>query len=172
MVSRFDVYNNPRWAGEVMRYHTWPTRRQQSVGEHTWQVMIIWFRLFGPLSAEESSCVLWHDAGELVLGDLPFPTKRDNPQLKVICDVIEEQAVVGMMTIQPIQVSAQTLWRAKVCDLLEMYEFGLSELAQGNSLAVPIIDDIRESLLLMRQEADSDLAGQIELYMDRARARY
>lgn len=139
-VLRSEVFANPYFAGQVERYHTWPVHRRQSVGEHTWQVMMIWYQIFGPMSQEESEHILWHDAGELVTGDPPFPIKANNPALKAEYDRLECTAVEGMDG-PPNEAREVTRLRAKVCDLLEMWEFGNVELKMGNKFAEPIVKD-------------------------------
>jgi hypothetical protein len=178
VTSRSDILTNPRFAGEVERYHTWPTHRRQSVGEHTWQVFRIWFQIFGPLTPEESTYVLWHDAGELVLGDLPFPVKARNPGLKHVCDVIEAEALINMLGVDPLKgiSTFQRKQKAKLCELIEMLEFGLSELAQGNRLAQPIIDDTREAITrLIAQLYDGnekEVAARACAYIENIAQRY
>jgi 5'-deoxynucleotidase YfbR-like HD superfamily hydrolase len=173
MISRADVLTNPRWAGCVERYHTWPTLQKQNVGEHTWQVMVIWFQIFGPLSPEESAYVLWHDGGELVTGDPPFPVKANNPNLKATYDALEANALVGMLGVNPMRVfTTQTKHRAKLCDLLEMYEFGLCELALGNRLAQPIIDDMKEEVLKLCSENLPEALQRVCAYIKAVAARY
>lgn len=140
-MTRERIFANARFAGEVLRYHTWPVHRRQSVGEHIWQQMRIWYQIWGPMPPEISTYILWSDAGELVLGDLPFPVKLRNPTLKDIADRIENDAVMAMRGELPLLPDLDKI-RVKMCDLLEMWEFGLCELNMGNQFAQPIVDDI------------------------------
>ena len=82
MVTRDQVRTSTRMGGMVKRYPTWPTTQQQTVGEHSWQVMRIYLRLWGGLPENVARYILWHDVAEVYTGDLPFPLKRDNPVLK------------------------------------------------------------------------------------------
>lgn len=148
-VTRADILTNPRWAGEVERYHTWPINRRQSVGEHTWQVMRIYWEIWGPMSSAVSSVILWHDAGELGTGDIPFPVKRNNPILKEEFDQLEIQVLMamGVDTRKCVEgLKEEELLRIEVCDLIEMWEFGAAELARGNQMALPIVRDITLTL--------------------------
>jgi hypothetical protein len=135
-----DVYANARFAGLVDRYHTWPVNRGQTNGEHTWQVMRIWYQIFGPLTTEESTAAIWHDGGELYTGDLPGMIKAEAPALKPVLDRLERQQVEDMggpnRTFNPTE---RTLLRLKVCDLIDVLEFGRLECLQGNRLAEPIV---------------------------------
>jgi 5'-deoxynucleotidase YfbR-like HD superfamily hydrolase len=128
-----DITSDARFAAQVERYHTWPVLRKQTVGEHTWQVMRIWYQIFGPLQASESEYLLWHDAGELLTGDPPGFVKQASPPLKAIYDELEEKAVRAMNGPNML-ISENTRVRAKVCDLLDVYEFCLVEKLQGNRL--------------------------------------
>lgn len=145
-----DVYANARFAGLVERYHTWPVNRDQTTGEHTWQVMRTWFQIFGPLTTEESTAAIWHDGGELYTGDLPGMIKAEEPALKPVLDRLEKRAVENMggppMSFRPTE---RTLLRLKVCDLIDVLEFGLLECLQGNRLAEPIVKFAEEKLALI-----------------------
>jgi len=142
-MNRRQINSSARLAGQVERYHCWPVHRRQSVAEHTWHVMRIYWQIWGPLPEIISTHLLWHDAGELATGDLPFPVKARNPAVKVILDVLEADAVEAMggpAGLEP-NLSDQDRIRMKISDLLEMWEFGCCELAMGNQYAQPIVDD-------------------------------
>jgi 5'-deoxynucleotidase YfbR-like HD superfamily hydrolase len=141
-MNRAKLLATSRLAGQVLRYHTWPVHRQQSVGEHTWQVMRIYYHIWGPLPSATTTAILWHDAGELATGDPPFPFKAKNPSLKSIIDSCEEEAVENMGGNPRVALSVQEKRRVKTCDLLEMVEYGLHEYHLGNAFALPIITDV------------------------------
>jgi 5'-deoxynucleotidase YfbR-like HD superfamily hydrolase len=170
-VKRDDVLNNPRWAGEVLRYHTWPTRRQQSVGEHTWQVLRIWHQIFGLPSPQVCSYLLWHDAGELVLGDLPFPVKARNPTLKTIGDNVEMLAL-NKMGGQQVHLAPLDKVRTKACDLIEMLEFGWSEVEQGNRYGEPIVEDITKALVDLREPLPPEDHHKVWGYINAGKQRH
>ena len=156
-MTRDQVLTNPRHAGEVLRYHTWPMHHRQTVGEHTWQVMRIYWQIFGALSPEVSTYIIWHDVGELVTGDLPFPVKKNNPHLKAECDYIEARALEDM----GIKVAAPTnsAIRVKLCDLVDMYECGQIEVKMGNAYALPIVNDVRGNIVeLLKRFTPEDRA--------------
>ncbi len=158
MITREQILTNARFAGETLRYHTWPTHQQQTVASHTWQLFRIYFQCFGSIAPATATYILWHDAGELVLGDLPFPIKSQSPPLKKLCDGIENLAVVKMGG-KVVKLSVEEKRRIKETDLIEMLEFGLVEVQLGNSLAQPIVDDISHSIEeLYQQLSDVDQA--------------
>ena len=139
--SREQILTNARFAGSLRRYHTWPCLQTQTVGEHVWQSIRIYAAMFKDLPQNVASYLLWHDAGELVLGDLPFPVKSLSPSLKKLCDTVENVAVVKMGG-KVIKLAPQDKLRCRMVDRVEMLEFGLVEIQMGNKLAQPIVDDI------------------------------
>lgn len=149
-MNRDRIVSSPRLAGRVSRYHTWPTLTQQTNADHTWHVMRLYWSIFGAMSPEVSSYLLWHDGGEIGCGDLPFPVKSRDPELKERFDALEHEAlrrVGGSRASEAIsQLSDVDRIRCKVCDLLEMHEFGLMEMMMGNRLAEPIVNDTMEAL--------------------------
>ncbi len=144
-MNRERLLSTARLAGEVVRYHTWKMHHRQTVGEHTWQCMRIYWQIWGELPSELTTYFIWHDAGELACGDLPFPVKSRNATLKAEMDMLEEKAVARMggsnHTLQ------HTLKiRAKACDLIDMHECGRDEVNMGNKFAQPIVDDTFRAL--------------------------
>lgn len=149
-LRREQILSMTRLSGQVERYHTWPTHQRQSVGEHTWQVIRIWSQIFGPPNSEELEYLLWHDGAELVTGDPPFPLKANNPKLKAEYDRLELAVLIDMGVTDElgciVNPSALTKVRAKICDLIEMHEFGCVDHMMGNSFAVPIVVDTLTSV--------------------------
>lgn len=172
-MKRDDILTYARWAGEVERYHTWPVHRRQSVGEHTWQIMRIYFQIWGPLPSHIPTFMIWHDAGELVTGDLPFPIKKRNVELGNVMSELEAKAVRAMVgaSFEGI-VTEYELDRIKVCDLIEMWEFGVVESSLGNQMAQPIIDDIKVALHQRAEKLPHEDYGLIFQYVNRVRARF
>jgi hypothetical protein len=144
-LKRKEVLTSARLAGLVKRYHTWPTLTVQSVGEHTWQVLRIYIQIFGAFTHNIVKHIIWHDCGELAVGDPPFPLKANDPHLKAILDLKEEQALAAMGVHLP-DLPPEDKLRVKICDLVEMNEFGIHEWRLGNTYADPIIQDTREKI--------------------------
>jgi 5'-deoxynucleotidase YfbR-like HD superfamily hydrolase len=135
------VTGSLRHAGGVERYHTWPTIRKQTVADHTYHVLRIYYEIFGPPSPEVTTYVLFHDSPEVKYGDPPFPAKRDNPELKRVYTALENQYYDEMFGFDhSALVDDEEIRRVKICDLLEMWEFGCVELRMGNQYARPIIE--------------------------------
>lgn len=144
------VTSSLRHAGGVERYHTWPTIRKQTVADHCYHVLRIYYEIFGPPSPEVTTCVLFHDSAEVRFGDPPFPAKRDNPDLKAVYNRLESAYSAEMFGFDHSELlSPEQKIMIKVCDLLEMWEFGCVELRMGNQYARPIIERTLEAALFV-----------------------
>lgn len=126
--------------------------------------MRICYQLWGPLPPEVSTYILWHDAPEIVTGDLPFPIKRDTPELAEILSVIDDETRAATGWPSP---EVSPLWkkRIKICDLIEMHEYGWVELRQGNRFALPIVNDTREVVYKLAADLSPEDAEVIERFM-------
>lgn len=140
-MDRATLLQNARFAGGVKRYHTWPTITQQTNAEHTWNVLRIWWMIWGAPSAEVATYLIWHDAGEIKTGDLPFPIKSRHPAIKKTFDQLEGETVRAMRGPACLSLTGVDKTRAKIADLLEMWEYGWVELNLGNRFAAPIVVD-------------------------------
>lgn len=171
-MNRAAVLTNARFSGQVIRYHTWPVLRQQTVGEHTWHCMRIYFQIWGPMSPEVSSYLLWHDAGELVTGDLPFPIKSRNPKLAAEIEQLEQQALLTLAGegARPYLGDGEKL-RVKAVDYVETLEMGWCECAQGNKFAQPIVDDISDALKALGKKMIGDDHSKLWTYVLAAKQR-
>jgi 5'-deoxynucleotidase YfbR-like HD superfamily hydrolase len=160
-----DIYHDGRFSGLVKRWHTWPVLKEQTVAEHTWQVMRIWWEIFGPMEPHVSTYLLWHDGGEVVSGDVPFYAKRDNPNLKAALDSVEAVALYEVAGLSD-DVDPQDRIRAKCCDLLEMLEHCVVERGLGNRYIEPPYKNLEEKLLeVIETLVDISEAVSVEEYL-------
>lgn len=165
-----DIQTNARFAGCVKRYHTWPILHNQSTGEHTWQVLRIYYQIFGPMPAEVSTFILWHDAGELVTGDLPGMFKTTVPEIRPLLGRAERQAVIEMGGGSPGEVGAFAKIRVKACDLIDVYEHCSIELLQGNRLVEGGITWAEEQLGIACSCMSPSDADKVKAYMRKHKA--
>jgi 5'-deoxynucleotidase YfbR-like HD superfamily hydrolase len=145
------VLVDTRLAGQVERYHTWPILRRQSVAEHTWQILRIYAAICeGPLNPIIIQHIIFHDVGELQTGDIPYPLKRNNPTLKAEMDNLEYAAVDAQMvywnTALPVELQPEEKVLVKQMEMLEMAEFGMSEVVLGNQHGWPIANRCLEAI--------------------------
>jgi hypothetical protein len=163
--ERQNIRASARIGGGVKRYHTWPVHQMQTVADHSYHCIRIWCQIFGPPSPDVTVYFIWHDVGEMVTGDLPYPVKRDHPMLKEIADQIELQAVKDMRGT-PVHLDDLDKLRTKVADLLEMHEFGIHELHLGNRYAEPIAADTMTNVLLLSKQLPQAEHRAVLKYLD------
>jgi 5'-deoxynucleotidase YfbR-like HD superfamily hydrolase len=137
---------DPRVAGGVRRYHTWPVVHQQTNAEHQWNVARIVLAIWPGAPRQLIFAALFHDIGELATGDLPYPVKKDNPDLKKTCDEVEHSHHLKMC--MPWSLPTPTTCAGldkrvlKLADLTDMYEYALEELLLGNRNASAIVERV------------------------------
>jgi 5'-deoxynucleotidase YfbR-like HD superfamily hydrolase len=155
---------DPRVAGQVARYHTWPTIRQQSLADHQWNVARIVFAICGRRTPPPSLIerALFHDIGEVETGDVPSYAKIDNPRLKDRLDEAERDAHMAMCL--PWGVPAPGLMPAafiaiiKLADNIDGWEFGLQEVLLGNAkFGGLIVQAFLERVIDWLSKLDGDL---------------
>lgn len=156
-IEREDICRSQRFSGQVTRYHAWPTIRQQTVGEHCWQVWRIYNKLFGPPPEYVTYHIIFHDSAELQTGDAPFLFKKGlseetRREIRIAEYGVELDLDIHMMEIDDVYKN-----RIKVCDILEMTEFARDEILMGNRWAEPIFDrTIVEARLFSRKLSNAD----------------
>ena len=151
-ITRQDVMSSLRLAGDVERYHTWPTLTKQTNASHTWNCIRIYLLIWGTISPEVAKYLMVHDVGELHTGDLPYPIKARNPALKSEVDRLEAEAREVLGVRLP-SLSEDEKIRVRFVDLADMCEFGIHELALGNRFALPIVTATREALYDLKAAA-------------------
>lgn len=171
-----------RIAGGVLRYHTWPTLRRQTVAEHTWHSLRIYMETFGPPPPHVSVAITTHDMGELATGDLPFPVKKDNAHVATAMSELEGKSVDrtfgstfgGQDCLECLEdMTTQDKVRVKICDILEMIEFGMEERLMGNRYADPIVEDMMKLLGVYSDKLGCNVeAHRVQRSLDRMYDRY
>jgi 5'-deoxynucleotidase YfbR-like HD superfamily hydrolase len=129
-----------RLAGQIRRYHTWPIIGQQTIAEHTWQMLRIYMCVAMPTKINPAVVfrMMFHDVGEHSTGDLPFPVKRDNPALKAEVNMLEERSYATQLDYWDALHHAKMLVTSeeevliKQIEMIEMAEFGMDQVCFGN----------------------------------------
>jgi len=158
-MNRKQVYRSKYLAGQVIRYHTWPTLRNQNVAEHCWHVATIYVEMFGMPRAEVLYFCLHHDSGEMWAGDIPFTGKDRIPGLRQAINASEAQGLEVLGITLP-ELSEEERRRCKICDLLEMHQFGMQEYRMGNKLALPIAEDTLNAAYAVATGSERDLISK------------
>lgn len=164
-MNRKDVIYDTALAMRVKRYHTWPVVHQETVGEHSARVATIYGEVFGVPDGMTLWVILTHDLSEIATGDPPFPVKSEQPALKAVYNDLEKEWCKRVNGPYTVHLSSGTATQdyIKICDLLQMWEFGCIEMRLGNTFASPIIS---ETLFAARAlAAKTGVLSQIERWM-------
>lgn len=153
-------------AGNVKRYHTWPTIQTQNNADHTWNVMRIYWVIFGNLPDVVSTHLIWHDVGELVSGDVPHPIKRDNPELGLVHRRLEDEAVLSIAGPRAmVSLPSDYVRMCKLCDLIEMYEFATVEKNLGNKYAEPVMFVTMQGISVLNHQLSRVSQMKVQEYL-------
>lgn len=176
------VRDDPRCAGSVLRYHTWPMIKQQTVAEHSWNVARILLAIHPNCNEQLLAEALFHDIGEVSSGDAPFPIKRENPTLKTEMDRIENDSRLAMVLPwsipAPVQFSEFSRWTLKLADMLEMWECGLQEVMMGNRFASLIVERVGKFLTTQIKSVANDdphkqeILSNVKHYMNKRKSAW
>ena len=130
----------------VQRYHADSVRDHQTVGAHTYGVMVLVdYVMDGEQSRKLMRKVLLHDVPEVVTGDMPYTAKRNNTELRRVMDAAENAAMLAWGEPQ-IVLNALEQMIYKFCDLAEAGFHALREIQMGNTLAIPILEKVIDGL--------------------------
>lgn len=175
-------WKDPRWALQVLRYHTWPHVRAQSVGEHSAQVARILLAIWPEAPRHVLVHCIVHDVGEVQAGDPPYPSKRMNPDLARGHARVERDAHLAMCIPwslpAPQNLTDFEKWAFKLAEFIEMWEWGLHEGNLGNRYADLVALRCMEAIEGMRDNAWSEaeelhargIRGGLSQYIARRRA--
>lgn len=121
--------------GEVVRCHTFPTLRPQTVGQHSFGVAWWCAELSdGAPTADLLMAALAHDLPEAKFGDIPAPAKRTmSKEARLALELAEDDSMVavgiplytGRLTVQERNV-------LKLADYLELLAYTVREMALGS----------------------------------------
>jgi 5'-deoxynucleotidase YfbR-like HD superfamily hydrolase len=159
--------HNSRFGGMVKRYHEYPTISTQTNAEHSWQVARLYLALFKPDTKDAGRVLIYiqfHDSGELGVGDMPFPIKANNPDLKETMNRLESQSLQNQGLVLP----ELTPWErvaVKVCDLMEMLEFGVHEMQLGSHYGAPIVKETGKHIFCLLEHFTPEDRRLIETHM-------
>jgi len=126
-MNRFDMMIA---GGMVSRFHTGQTIKTRTVGQHTFNMLIIADNIFeGDIPDWLSKAILYHDLHEVFTGDIPWPVKQ-RPVLKdaihnMECDVNIEYGLTVKLTGVQLRI-------LKAIDMLEFLLYLTQERALGN----------------------------------------
>lgn len=165
MISRMKYIE--RWA---LMHNT----RRENISEHSLDVSILTHALAvigntrcnKRLNAERAALIgLYHDASEIITGDMPTPIKYSSEEMKNLFHNVEDAACKGMLSMLPEdmqetykgiffkQEEDAYLWKLmKAADKLSAYIKCLEELAGGNQEFSSAKNSLHGALMRMREE--------------------
>jgi len=133
-----------RLAGQLKRYHTWPITGQQTVAEHCWQILRIYYSVVDIPDLHMVYYIIFHDIGETATGDLPYPVKSQNNTLKAEADSLEQRSMYSQLqywgSFQQTMLTDEDKKFFKQIELIEMAEFGMDQVCLGNSHGFIVAD--------------------------------
>lgn len=125
----------------VKRYHTEELISEETVGEHTAGVLALCLVLTdGQASRNLLIQALFHDLAERRTGDVPYPVKRDNPDLKSLLVNLEEAYLEEIFPPLP-TISLEDELLLKAADMLQLCYKARAEINMGNNLARSILSN-------------------------------
>lgn len=155
-----------REAGAIRRFHAVRTIKEESVGEHSFNMMnLIMVLTEGKASRGLILAALTHDMGEYAVGDIPSQIKKAlPPELRIKVDEQEYAAVRAIHPHLP-GLDETDLHLLKLADNLDGLLKCTDELKMGNHHVIPCgerycgyIQDLIEHDPLYRLEAECIIA--------------
>src|SRR5574337_169888 len=136
----FPLLTFVRRAGQVRRYHTEVTIKDQSVGEHSFNVAWLCHLLTKqrPMSALLLHA-LAHDAAKPATGDIPAPTKR-SLKIRDTVDALENE-IMGKAGLDLPPLDDHNAHILKLADALDGVLWCLREWELGNRTIVPVFNN-------------------------------
>ncbi len=123
-----------RQAGRILRFHTVPTIKTQTVAEHSHGVAMLLYKMYGDkIRPELLMAALTHDLAEIETGDVPAHAKRASADLKVALDAMETVFNHEHSIQFEYELTLEELQLLQIADTLELVEFCLDEIQLGNT---------------------------------------
>ena len=118
-------------AGSVRRWHTCLTLKDQDLAAHSWGVALVIMAIRPEMDSPNLlKAALVHDLHEFVAGDIPYPFKKNNPQVKKAYD--KQEADFNVVNEIQFDLDPYDTRCLKWADMFELYLFAERELSMGN----------------------------------------
>jgi len=129
-----------REAAAVKRFHTFPHIKEQTVGQHSFNMLCMLFQLFEEPSLNLIKAVIYHDFGERWVGDVPATARWLNEDFKKSIDSLEEQVRKNYGFY--VELNEEELSILKSLDALELFYWAMDESSLGNKNAAEILEKV------------------------------
>lgn len=124
-----------RDASRVKRFHTVSTIKENTVGQHTSNVIGLLLLCIPPTALRHQLlAAAWqHDVPEAEIGDIPSPFKRELRDEGIDIDCLERDVLRGhyMHAMENYLHAYEVVW-LKTADIMEGWMFCLDEMSMGN----------------------------------------
>jgi hypothetical protein len=158
VVPEMQLRRDPRMAGQVLRYHTWPSHTRQNIADHTWQLMRIVLAIWPDAPRDVLVELMFHDVGEVGTGDIPYPIKKDNPSVGREMNRLEEETRLSMCipwgVPGPAKLPPGVKFVCKIAEFIEMWEWGAQERLMGSVFGKNVEDRCRDAWRRMFHDSD------------------
>ena len=123
-----------RAAGAVRRCHTIRYMiGSYDVAQHSWNATSLLLQLHPDPSVKLIKAMMWHDAAERWMGDLPSPVKRTYPLIRASYEQAENDVLETLGV--PIDLNEEDAQWLRAIDALEFYLWTLDQKFAGNGFA-------------------------------------
>lgn len=133
-----DRLRNIRLGGRVERCHAVPHHGSYSNAAHSWGVAMVLWVLWPEHFPRLGIYCLAHDIPEFIVGDIPAPTLRFNPEMREMIQPLESLVAAGLQVPSEHDLSEEDMAILKVCDRLELYFWANEQMLMGNQWAEPL----------------------------------
>lgn len=150
--------------GNVKRYHTFPTLKEQTNAAHSWGVAVLVALLFeSHCTAELLKAALWHDVAEIRTGDIPRPVKNASPEVARVVKKLEYKTLEQFNLVVDLSPDEERI--LQVCDKIESLIFLVHEWNLGNRYAKDRAEDVLKDIIRLA-EKKGRLVGQFIAAVD------
>lgn len=161
----FDKLRLMRQAARVERMHTQPLARQQTVGEHTFNVIALIDMVAPEMTINLWRAALYHDIPEAITGDMPGNIKWKYEGLAKSLEQVEENIISAYrLGINLAQKEENVL---KFCDTMELAIFCIEEAERGDRNAIRVAYNCIRFLEDSKLDAVTSKAEQLFAYVDK-----
>ncbi len=122
-----------RDAADVKRYHTKRTQREQTNGQHSFNMLTLVLHIWPESRKELMQAIIHHDLPELDTGDTPGPFKREYPHIAGVLAAAETKT--GVLFYNTFELTEEERDVLKWADRMEAVLWNLEEYVLGNRYA-------------------------------------
>lgn len=146
-----------RAVGKVQRFHTEFTIQTQTISDHVYNILRIYYAVFGPPPEDMLVRIIFHDFEEYFIGDIPH-WASSIPEIQEF--KYEQERLLWKRYNIPITFFGPNKeFRLRICDWIEALEFMLDEELLGNATLRHGLERLYEKVQMECALADRDGAA-------------